>query len=218
LRPADQQRFLLDGPAGALEVVVNDPGAEEAAARSGIALIAHPHPLYGGSLDNKVVTTLAKTFFALGYVAVRMNFRGVGASQGAHDQGAGETEDWLVVWRAMRERFGELPVLLAGFSFGAFVQSRVGRRLAQQGTPAQRLVLVAPAAGRFQLEPVPDDTLVIHGEEDDVVPLADVLSWVRPQQLPVLVVPGTGHFFHGSLPVIQRAIQRFCCGIGQVGR
>jgi uncharacterized protein len=210
LRPADQQRFLLEGPAGALEVVVNDPADDGQVARSGIALVAHPHPLYGGTLENKVVTTLAKAFHALGHVAVRMNFRGVGASQGTYDEGAGETDDWLVVWRAMRDRFGDLPLLLAGFSFGAFVQSRVGARLVRQGTSAQRLVLVAPAVGRFQLEPVPDDTLVVHGEEDDVVPLADVLSWARPQQLPVLVVPGTGHFFHGSLPVLQRAIQSFC--------
>ena len=187
----------MDGPGG-------DPG------RRGVALIAHPHPLFGGTLDNKVVQTLAKVFYAQGYVAVRMNFRGVGASEGVHDEGTGETDDWLAVAQAMRERFGSIPVLLAGFSFGAFVQSRVAARLAQQGVPAQRIVLVAPAVGRFQVEPVPQGTLLIHGEEDDVVPLPEVIAWARPQKLPVVVLPGTGHFFHGNLVELARIIQSSC--------
>ncbi|HTS54488.1 MAG TPA: alpha/beta hydrolase [Burkholderiales bacterium] len=216
MKPTSQQRLLIDGTAGALETVVNDPSADveltakPAPRRRGIALIAHPHPLFGGSLDNKVVQTLAKTFFAQGYVAVRMNFRGVGATAGVHDEGVGETEDWLVVVHQMRERYGSLPLLLAGFSFGAYVQSRVARRLHEHGAPATRLVLVAPAVGRFHVEPVPQDTLVIHGEEDDVVPLPEVLAWARPQRLPVVVLPGAGHFFHGSLVELQRIIQFSC--------
>lgn len=211
---AGQQRLLIDGPAGALETVVNDPGASGAEdiseSRRGLALIAHPHPLFGGTLDNKVVQTLAKTFLAQGYVAVRVNFRGVGASQGAHDEGIGETEDWLVVAHAMRARYGALPLLLAGFSFGAYVQSRLAKRLSELGTPPARLVLVAPPVGRFNLEEVPEDTLVIHGEEDDVVPLPEVLAWARPQRLPVVVLPGAGHFFHGSLVALQHIIQHSC--------
>lgn len=196
-----EERLLLPGPAGNLEIVVNDPGA----GRRGLALIAHPHPLHGGSLDNKVVQTLAKTFFRQGYVAVRMNFRGVGASDGVFDQGQGEAQDWLVVAQWLRNRFGDLPLALAGFSFGAFVQARVAEHL-----QPQRLVLVAPAVGRFPLAAVPEHTLVVHGEQDDVVALADVLDWARPQSLPVVVFPGTGHFFHGKLAELARILQRSC--------
>ena len=196
-----EQRLLLPGPAGNLETVVNDPGD----ARRGLALIAHPHPLYGGTLDNKVVQTLAKTFYTQGCVTVRMNFRGVGASDGVFDEGDGETEDWLQVAQALRTRFGELPLTLAGFSFGAFVQSRVAAQLGPE-----RLVLVAPAVGRFAVERVPVGTLVIHGEEDDVVPLRDVLDWARPQTLPVVVLPGAGHFFHGNLIELARIVQNSC--------
>ena len=196
-----EERLLLPGPAGNLEVRVNDPGEQ----RRGLALIAHPHPLYGGTLDNKVVQTLAKTFFAQSCVAVRMNFRGVGASDGVFDEGRGEAEDWIIIAQAMRVRFGELPLALAGFSFGAFVQSRVAEQLRPQ-----RLVLVAPAVGRFPVAAVPEDTLVVHGEEDDVVPLADVLNWARPQALPVVVLPGAGHFFHGRLIELARILQRSC--------
>jgi hypothetical protein len=201
LRPARDERVSLSGPVGNLETVVADPGGE----RRGLALIAHPHPLYGGTLDNKVVQTLARCFYAQEHVAVRMNFRGVGASDGTFDEGDGETEDWLRVAHAMRDRFGELPVALAGFSFGAFVQSRVAHRL-----HARRLVLVAPAVGRFPVEPVPSGTLVIHGEEDDVVPLREVLDWARPQSLPVVVIPGAGHFFHGKLVELARIVNRSC--------
>jgi uncharacterized protein len=196
-----EERVLLPGPAGNLEVVINDPGE----GRGALALIAHPHPLYGGSLDNKVVQILAKTFFRQGHVAVRMNFRGVGASDGVFDEGQGETQDWLVVAQALRARFGDLPLTLAGFSFGAFVQSRLAEHL-----PPQRLVLIAPAVGRFQLAAVPEHTLVVHGEQDDVVALADVLDWARPQSLPVVVLPGTGHFFHGKLAELARILQRSC--------
>jgi len=214
LKPASQQRFLIDGPAAPLEIVVNDPGGEAGVdptrVRRGLALIAHPHPLFGGTLDNKVVQTLAKTFHLQGYVAVRMNFRGVGASGGVHDDGKGETDDWLLVADEMRSRYGPLPLLLAGFSFGAYVQTRVAKRLLESGTPAARLVLVAPAVGRFQLDPVTEGTLVVHGESDDVVPLPEVLAWARPQRLPVVVLPGTGHFFHGNLVELQRIVQHSC--------
>jgi alpha/beta superfamily hydrolase len=151
------------------------------------------------------VQTLAKTFFRQGYVAARMNFRGVGASDGVFDQGQGETQDWLAVAQSLRGRFGDLPLALAGFSFGAFVQSRVAEHL-----QPHRLVLVAPAVGRFPLAAVPEHTLVVHGEQDDVVALAEVLDWARPQSLPVVVLPGTGHFFHGKLAELARILQRSC--------
>lgn len=216
MKTAGQQRLLIDGPAGALETVVDDPGEVAdarltgQAARRGLALVAHPHPLFGGTLDNKVVQTLTKTFCAQGYVAVRMNFRGVGSSAGAHDNGIGETEDWLVVGAEMRARYGPLPLLLAGFSFGAYVQSRVAVRLRERGMPAGRLILVAPAVGRFEVEPAAQGTLVVHGDQDDVVPLTAVLDWARPQRLPVVVLPGAGHFFHGNLVELQRVIHHSC--------
>jgi uncharacterized protein len=199
--PSTLERLVIGGPAGALEVDLNDPGEP----RRGIALIAHPNPVHGGTKDNKVVTTLAKTLFGLGYVAVRPNFRGVGASAGTFDQGNGETEDMLAVARYATARFGNLPLLLAGFSFGAFVQTRVAQALT-----VERLVLVGPAVNRFPAAPVPADTLVIHGELDDVVPLAAVLDWARPQQLPLVVVPGGEHFFHGRLHVLAQIVQRHC--------
>src|SRR5512147_2136853 len=118
MHPSTLERVLIDGPAGKIEIDINDPGA----ARRGIALIAHPNPVQGGTKDNKVVTTLAKALFALGHVAVRPNFRGVGATEGAYDEGRGETEDLLAVADYVRKRFGDLPLLLAGFSFGSFVQ------------------------------------------------------------------------------------------------
>ena len=192
-------RAMIDGPAGKIEADINDPGG----ARCGIALIAHPNPVQGGTKDNKVVTTLAKAFFTLGYVAVRPNFRGVGASDGSHDEGRGETDDLVAVATYLKRQYGELPLTLAGFSFGSFVQTRVAKRL-----PAGRMVLVGPAVNRFPAETVPPDTLVIHGEHDDVVPLSAVLDWARPQALPIVVVPGGEHFFHGRLNLLADIVVR----------
>ena len=200
MRPPQVETALVPGAAGAIEVDVSDPGDE----RRGIALIAHPHPLMGGTKDNKVVTTMAKAFFALGYVAVRPNFRGVGTSGGEFDEGLGETEDMLAVAQHMRHHYGELPFVLAGFSFGSFVQTRVAKRLA-----SERMVLVGPAVNRFPAETVPADTLIIHGENDDVVPLSALLDWARPQNLPVVVIPGGEHFFHGRLNLLSDIIVRY---------
>jgi alpha/beta superfamily hydrolase len=195
-----ERRSVIGGPAGALEVAVNEP---EAAPR-GIALVAHPHPLQGGTLDNKVAHTLARTFAGLGYVSVRFNFRGVGKSEGTFDEGEGETSDALAALAFARSEFpaiAERPPVLAGFSFGSFVQSRVAKTVAPE-----RVVLIAPAVMRFAVEAVPADTIVVHGDEDDVVALADVLAWARPQHLPVIVFPGCGHFFHGRLVQLQRLL------------
>ncbi len=190
-------RVLIDGPAGKLELAINDPGVQ----RRGFALIAHPHPLYGGTLDNKVVQTLARAMVALEQVAIRVNFRGVGASEGVYDEGRGEAEDLLSALAYGKTNFGELPLILAGFSFGAFVQSKIASQL-----DPHWMVLVGPAVGRFEVGAVPASTLVVHGELDDVVLLKDVFDWARPQQLPVVVFPGAGHFFHGALVALQRVV------------
>lgn len=203
------ERILLEGPAGALEVFV-----EAQDAPTGIALIAHPHPLYGGSADNKVVTTLAKAFRDLGCATLRPNFRGVGASAGAHDHGIAETEDLLAVHAYARTRFGaDLPFHLGGFSFGAYVVTRLAQRLAAAGEPARRLVLVGTAAGfvegarSYVTEGVAPDSIVIHGAQDETVPLANVLAWAEPLDLAVSVVPGADHFFHRKLHLIRRIIE-----------
>lgn len=195
MHPSTLSTVLVEGPVGAIDVAINDPGAS----RRGMALVAHPHPLQGGTRDNKVVTTLARAFFSLGYCIARPNFRGVGRTAGKYDEGAGETDDLVAVAAYMRSRFGDHPLLLAGFSFGSFVQTRVARRV-----PIERLALIAPAVNRFDAEAVRDDTLIVHGDEDDVVPLAAVLKWARPQSLPVVVIPGGEHFFHGRLTQLQR--------------
>jgi alpha/beta superfamily hydrolase len=204
LTPRNLERSNVQGAAGPIETLIAVP----AGAPRGIALVCHPHPLQGGTLDNKVVQTLAKAFFALGYVAARFNFRGVGESAGAFDEGRGETDDALAVLRRMQARFGaSLPVALAGFSFGTFVQTRVAAQVDAKG-----LVLVGPAVNRFALQAVPAGTIVVHGEEDDVVPLADVFAWARPQQLPIVVFPGCGHFFHGRLPALARVVTALWTG------
>lgn len=199
----------IDGPAGVIELIVENPGAER-----GIALICHPHPLFGGANTNKVTQTLARTFAGLNYVALRPNFRGVGSSQGRHADGTGETEDMLAIIAEAKRRFGDLPVALAGFSFGAYVQTCVAEALARANHPAQRLVLVGTAAGhvegarQYAAKAVANDTIVIHGAADTTVPLANVLAWAEPLDLPVIVVPGADHFFHRRLHTIRDIVTR----------
>jgi alpha/beta superfamily hydrolase len=152
-------------------------------------------------MDNKVVATLARAFLQCGWRAVRFNFRGIGGSGGTWDEGRGEVDDAIAVAAAMREP-GQ-PLALAGFSFGGFVASHAAATL-----HPERLVLVAPATANFPVAAVPADTLVIHGEADDVVPLVATLDWARPQGLPVVVVPGGGHFFHGQLQLLKSITAR----------
>jgi len=196
---AGPERLALAGPAGTLEAVREAP----AGAPRGLALLCHPHPLHGGTLDNKVVQTLARALRACGWCTLRFNFRGVGASQGQWDGGRGEVDDALAAVAALRAP-GQ-PLVLGGFSFGGYVAAQAAQRLAE---PAQRLVLIAPATGNFDLPPVPQDSLVVHGDCDEVVPLAATLAWARPQALPIVVVPGGGHFFHGQLPLLKSIVMR----------
>lgn len=195
------KRVSIAGPVGAIECAVDEPHT----APLGVAVVCHPHPLHGGTMDNKVAQTLARAFVQLGYRAVRFNFRGVGGSAGAWDEGRGEIDDALAVIAAHRD--AALPLVLAGFSFGAYVASEAAQRLPAEAK-ATRLVLVGPSTQKQQMPPVPDDTLVIHGEADDVVPLSATLDWARPQALPVTVIPGAGHFFHGQLTLLKNLVVR----------
>ncbi len=200
---AQTQSFEIAGAAGPLECRLDLP--QDAAPR-GIAIVAHPHPLYGGTLDNKVVQTLVRAFVALGYASARMNFRGVGQSGGTHDAGIGETDDLALLHAHLVGRYPGLPVALSGFSFGTFVQARLQQQLTAQGQPAERLALIGCAAGKWDRPPVPANTLLIHGEQDDTIPLSDVLDWARPQDLPVIVIPGADHFFHRKLHHIKQMV------------
>jgi uncharacterized protein len=200
------RRFRLAGPAGAIEVLRDEPA--DGQPHRGTAVIAHPHPLFGGTMDNKVVQTMARAFVQGGWAALRFNFRGVGASEGTHDEGRGELEDMLAL-TTTEATSG--PLALAGFSFGSFVACGAVHALWPSGR-VEKIVLVGIAASRFDVTVLPpeaqDRTLVIHGEQDDTVPLAAVLDWARPQSLPVTVVPGGSHFFHGQLPLLKSLVAR----------
>jgi alpha/beta superfamily hydrolase len=214
--PASIERILVDGGVGRIELALDWP----VSALQGIAYIGHPHPLYGGTLDNKVVATIARTFAGLGWLAVRLNFRGVGASIGTHDEGSGETEDFLHLIDAVPQLPAvtprlpaQLPIAIAGFSFGSFVAARAAQRLAASSRAVKYMVLIGAAAGKWPMPKVARETLVIHGELDETIPLADVLDWARPQDLPVVVVPGADHFFHRRLGLLKRLISAHILGM-----
>ncbi|MFA6921065.1 MAG: alpha/beta fold hydrolase [Gallionella sp.] len=220
------QTVKFTGPAGNLEGVLHLPdvralsptlsrfageGANERLREPdtieprAIVVVAHPLPTMGGTMDNKIVTTLAKTFAELGFVALRFNFRGVGDSCGEFDSGNGEVEDMLAVIEHAKDAFGHLPLILAGFSFGGYVAARAAQHIHPQ---PHKLVLVAPAVGRFAMPHVAHNTLLIHGELDEVIPLSDAFDWARPQHLPVVVLPEAGHFFHGRLNQLKQIVLR----------
>ena len=240
MNPQTQIQFF-EGPAGLLEVAIDFPahaGARAGAvagvsaglgtglsaglsagvgvvagAGTGFGLIAHPHPLHGGNHNNKVVQTIARALRELGLQTWRPNFRGVGRSEGAYDEGNGEADDLLALLEMAAKILPGMgtparPLVLAGFSFGSFVAAKVARVLSDRGNPAAQLILVGPAAARFPMPEVAEDALVIHGEADEVVALSEVLAWARPQALPVLVFPDTSHFFHGRLGLLKQRIKQ----------
>jgi alpha/beta superfamily hydrolase len=210
-------RTLLAGVAGKIEVTAAIPDPARA-----IAVIAHPHPLYGGTMDNKVVTTLARAFVESGAATFRFNFRGVGASEGTHDEGRGETEDMLRVIEHARSTTGELPLAHAGVYFGGAIAVRASDR-----ADFAQLVLVAPGFRRITAEgmgapPDPGDpslgaagrhttanTVIIHGDRDETVPLADSIAWAGARDVPVIVVAGGEHFFHRKLHVLREIVARW---------
>ena len=200
------QKSVIQGAVGAIEIALDSPAGS--AAPKGVAVIAHPHPLFGGTLDNKVVQTLARAFTQSGWTAVRFNFRGVGGTAGVHDEGRGELDDLLAV---VASAAPQGPICLAGFSFGAFVTTHAFERL-NPTRSIDKLVLVGTSVSRSVAAPIDPaahlKTLVVHGEQDDTVALAAVMDWARPQSLPVTVVPGGGHFFHGQLPLLRNLVVR----------
>ena len=206
---AQTQKSIIEGPAGAIEIAVDAPTGTSA----GIAVLAHPHPLFGGTLDNKVVQTMARAFVQAGWTTVRFNFRGVGQTEGVHDEGRGEIDDFLAVVEhvAPLAQAAGTRLALAGFSFGAYVATHAFARL-HPLRPIAKLVLVGTSVSRAPAAPIAADahpiSLVIHGEHDDTVLLSDVMDWARPQALPVTVVPGGGHFFHGQLPLLKSLVAR----------
>ena len=197
--------LLVEGPAGAIEVLIDAPAQPP----RGMAIVAHPQPLLGGSAKHKIPHLLARAMRDVGWLAARPNFRGVGASQGTHDAGIGETDDVLELVAQLRTVHPDLPLALIGFSFGAFVQSRVARALADRGEPAHRVVLaglpVGEVEGQRQYAPPADlpHALIVHGENDERVALGAVLHWARPQSQPIVVIPGADHFFTGRLPMLR---------------
>ena len=199
------QRLFFQGQAGRIQVLRDD----SVGSPKGCAFVAHPHPLFGGTMDNKVVQTLARAHVQAGWTVFRFNFRGVGESEGAHDAGLGECEDLLALI-AQAAPQGDLA--LAGFSFGSFVVSQALARLHAMGREVRSLVFVGTAASRFEVADIPADwaprLMVLHGLDDDTVPLQSVLDWAKPQNLPVTVVPAGGHFFHGQLPQLRRWVHR----------
>jgi alpha/beta superfamily hydrolase len=186
------RREHVAGPAGRIECAVDAPDGEP----RGRALVAHPHPQFGGTLDNKVVQTLARAFVGLGYETWRPNFRGIGESEGSYDEGRGEVEDLFAIHEKIH------PAVLAGFSFGAAMAAMLAKRV-----PPARMVLVGVAVTNFEVPAVPAGTLVIHGERDETIPLAAVLDWARPQELPVVLVPDADHFFHRKLHVLRALVE-----------
>lgn len=218
MKPISERR-TLEGPAGRIEYALECP----VGTARGFAFIGHPHPLYGGSLDNKVAATLARAFLALGWIAVRPNFRGVGQSQGTHDNGRGEAQDMLFLveqvpllppWKM--ELAPPVPIALAGFSFGSYVAACAAQDLAQRGRPVQALVLIGAAAGKWPLPRVDSSTLVIHGEVDTTIALGDVFSWARESAVPVIVIPGADHFFHRRLTILKRLVLQNLAGAQQL--
>jgi hypothetical protein len=220
------QVISIDGVVGPIEMAIDLPDllkSDPSFMVRGLALVAHPHPLLGGTMDNKVAQTIARAFNQLGYVSVRPNFRGVGGTAGIHDEGVGELADLLHVSEWMRHphtwmnnelteqyiwtnSIATLPLVVAGFSFGSFVGSHLIKALADLGRPAERFVMVGSAAGKWELLDVPKDTILIHGELDETIPLSSVFDWARPQELTVQVVPGADHFFHRKLHCIRSII------------
>lgn len=210
------QNQFCQGLAGTVEYALDYP----AQPASAWALVLHPHPLHGGTRDNKIVTTVARTCVQNGMLALRPNFRGVGASAGEFDNAVGETSDMLALVQHFYQQMPQLadaPWVLAGFSFGSSVAAQLYAQMAELGLPLpQRLILIGSAVERFRHRQlvVPADTILVHGEQDEVVPLAEAVDFAREHALPITMIPDAGHFFHGRLLTLRQIVQQAITGIG----
>jgi alpha/beta superfamily hydrolase len=218
-----QKTKLYQGGAGVVDVAIDYPSDEP----RGWAIVLHPHPLFQGTRDNKVVTTISRMLVSNGYVVLRPNFRGVGKSEGQFDEARGETHDMLQVvqqFLAEHPQFAELPWLISGFSFGSAVAAQLHQEVADliatQPEPSQlqmpaALLLAGVGVWRFSYRDVelPENTFVIHGQQDDVIPLQDAFAWLGTKKQAVTVLPGIGHFFHGALIELRRQLELYLKGI-----
>jgi alpha/beta superfamily hydrolase len=205
------ENITFQGDAGAVDCLLDHPDGTP----RGWALVLHPHPLYGGARENKIVTTIARACVQRGLVAVRPNFRGVGASEGAFDEAVGETADMARLVEEFQQRYPDAAQgawVLAGFSFGTAVAAQLYAQRAEEGARVpDRLILVGCAVERFRFREVsvPADTLLVHGESDEVVPLSEGMDFARARDLPITVVPDGSHFFHGKLLVLREILQGY---------
>ena len=200
------EKFSIDGQAGSLECLLELPGNAET---RGTAVICHPHPVHGGTMQNKVVHTLARAFVVKGFGALRFNFRGVGESDGTFDEGAGEKDDVLSAASYMRERYPDKQLWLAGFSFGAAIAVRAAKEIDVTG-----LISIAPAAFRLADETPSNPVspwLIVHGENDELADINDTIDWLNqmPPGPELCVFPDTTHFFHGKLIKLREVITSF---------
>jgi len=200
-----EHRLELNGPVGTLEAIVL--GFSEAGTDN-LAVLCHPHPLEGGTMQNKVVTTLARTFRDLGIPSVRFNFRGVGQSEGEYAKGLGETDDLMAVLQWVQTLFPETKVQLAGFSFGAFVSYR-----ASAEWPLGGLISIAPPVNHWDFSATPEPScpwIVVQGEADEIVPASEVFAWLESlaTQATLIRFPDTSHFFHGKLVALKAALNK----------
>lgn len=204
------ENFWFEGEAGSIECAIDFPDTPPL----GWALCLHPHPLFLGTNTNKVVTTLARSCVQQGFLALRPNFRGVGQSQGEFDHSQGETADMLALIDQFLQRYPEhqdLPWILGGFSFGTAVAAQVFAERQDQGKSLpSHLILLGPAVWKFAYRDIqlPDNTLLIHGEKDELIPIQDVYHWLQHRQLPLTVIPDSGHFFHGKLVILKNLLQK----------
>jgi alpha/beta superfamily hydrolase len=203
--PTGEKNFLLEGPAGQIEVLTHAPSIESI---KGTAIICHPHPLFGGTMNNKVVTMLHRVFTELGLRTLRFNFRGIGKTEGVHDNGNGETDDVVALAEWVNTVCPEDKLWLAGFSFGGFVAAAAAARLS-----VVQLISIAPMVSRFKeahLPPLLCPWLIVQGEEDEVISPQETYDWVEtlnPQ--PTLIrMPQAGHFFHGKLMELRRILEK----------
>ncbi len=205
--PSKESTFLFPGPMGDLEVLTVPINEMLEKIRNATAIICHPHPLHGGTMSNKVVSTLARVFRDLGLRTVRFNFRGVGKSAGTHDEGRGEVDDVIAIANWIKTQFPHDEIWLAGFSFGAYVATKAATKI-----KTAQLVTIAPQVSRFQHDDLSEVTcpwVLVQGEQDEIIPPEEVFTWIEtlPHKPELIRMPGAGHFFHGQLMELRRRLE-----------